>query len=73
MQDLDDQAQKIRTIYLNSITSVPMADETAANEALKAYQSLQHASDRLFDLLIVLENTGQTVGTVRSLGGMALT
>ena len=51
MQDLDDQAQKIRTIYLNSITSVPMADETAANEALKAYQSLQHASDRLFDLL----------------------
>jgi hypothetical protein len=67
MQDLDDQVQKLRTIFLNSITSVPMADETAANEALNAYQSLQHASDRLFDLLIVLENTGQTVGTVRSL------
>ncbi|MES2366960.1 MAG: hypothetical protein V4563_13885 [Pseudomonadota bacterium] len=67
MQDLDDQAQKLRAIFLDSATAVPMADEAAANEALEAYQSLQHASDRLFDLLIVLENTGQTVGTVRSL------
>ena len=67
MQDLDDQAQKLRAIFLDSATAVPMADEAAANKALEAYQSLQHASDRLFDLLIVLENTGQTVGTVRSL------
>ncbi|MFM0091330.1 hypothetical protein PQR46_31000 [Paraburkholderia sediminicola] len=67
MQDLDDQAQKLRAIFLDSATAVPMTDEAAANEALEAYQSLQHASDRLFDLLIVLENTGQTVGTVRSL------
>lgn len=67
MQNLDDQAQKLRAIFLDSATAVPMTDEAAANEALEAYQSLQHASDRLFDLLIVLENTGQTVGTVRSL------
>ena len=67
MQDLDDQEKKLRAIFLDSATAVPMADEAAANEALKAYQSPQHASDRLFDLLIVLENTGQTVGTVRSL------
>lgn len=67
MQDLDDQAQKLRAIFLASATAVPMADEAAANKALEAYQSLQHASDRLFDLMIVLENTGQTVGTVRSL------
>ena len=67
MQDLDDQAQKLRAIFLDSATAVPMADEAAANKALEAYQSLQHASDRLFDLLIVLKNTYQTVGTVRSL------
>ena len=40
---------------------------TALNESLEAYESPQHASDRLFDLLIVLENTGQTVGTVHAL------
>ena len=67
MQDLDDQAQKLRAIFLDSATAVPMADEAAANEALEIYQSHQNASNRLFDLLIVLENTGQTVGTVRSL------
>lgn len=67
MQDLDDHAQRLREIFQNSVTAVPMADEAAANEALKAYQSPQHASDRLFDLLIVLENTGQTVGTVNAL------
>ena len=67
MQDLDDQAQKLRAIFLDSAAAVPMADEAAANEALEAYQSLQHASDRLFDLLIVVENTGKTVGAVRSL------
>ena len=67
MQDLDDQVQKLRAIFLNSVANVPMADEAAANEALEAYQSLQHASDRLFDLLIVVENTGQTVSTVRAL------
>jgi len=67
MQDLDDPAKKLRTIFLNSVSAVPMADEAAADEVLKAYQSLRHASDRLFDLLIVLENTGQAVGTVRSL------
>jgi hypothetical protein len=64
---LDDQAQKLTAIFLDSAATVPMSDEVAANEALKGYQSLQHASDRLFDLLIVLENTGQTVGIVRSL------
>lgn len=67
MQDLDDQTQKLRAIFLTSVTAVPMADEAAANEALEAYKSLQHASARLFDLLIVLENTGHTVGTVRAL------
>lgn len=67
MQDLDDQAQKLTAIFLDSAAAVPMADEADANEALEGYQSLQHASDRLFDLLIVLENTGQTVDTVRSL------
>ncbi|MBS1208530.1 MAG: hypothetical protein H6R19_928 [Proteobacteria bacterium] len=67
MQDLDDQVEKLRAIFLNSVTAVPMADEAAANAALKGYQSLQQASNRLFDLLVVLENTGQTVGTVRAL------
>lgn len=67
MQDLDDQAQKLRAIFLDSAAAVPMVDEAAANEALEGYQSLQHASDRLFDLLIVLEDTGQTVDTVRAL------
>ena len=67
VQDLDDQAQKLRDVFRNSAKAVPMSDEAAANEALKAYPSLQHATDRLFDLLIVTENTGQTVGTVRAL------
>lgn len=67
MQDLDYQVQKLRTIFLTSISATPMADEATAHEALKGYKSLRHASDRLFDLLIVLENTGQTVGTLRSL------
>lgn len=67
MQDLEDKVQKLRQIFLDSATAVPMADEAAANKALEDYPSLQHASDRLFDILIVLENTGQTVGTIRSL------
>lgn len=67
MQDLDDQAQKLSAIFLDSAAAAPMADEATANEALEGYQSLQHASDRLFDLLIVLENTGQTVSTVNAL------
>lgn len=67
MRDLDEQAKNLRRIFRDSATAVPMADEAAATEALEAYQSLQHASDRLFDLLIILENTGQTVGTVRAL------
>ncbi|MCO8644055.1 hypothetical protein KGP93_12145 [Burkholderia multivorans] len=67
MHDLDDQAHKLRAIFLDSATAVPMTDEPAANVVLEAYQSIQHASDRLFDLLIVLEDTGQTVHTVRSL------
>ncbi|WP_018609679.1 hypothetical protein [Uliginosibacterium gangwonense] len=67
MQDLDDRVQKLRAIFQDSVTAVQMADEASANEALEAYQSLRHASDRLFDLLIVLENTGQTVSTVRAL------
>ena len=32
MQDLDDQAQKLRGIFLDSVTAVPMADEAAAND-----------------------------------------
>lgn len=67
MQDLDDQVEKLRAIFLDSTTAVPMTDEAAAKEALEGYQSLQHASNRLFDILIVLENAGQTVGTVRDL------
>lgn len=67
MQDLDGQAQKLRAIYFKSVEAMPMVDEVDANEALKAYKSLQHASDCLFDLLIVVKDTGQTVGTVRSL------
>ncbi len=67
MQGLDDQSEKLRLIYLNSVTAVPMADKSAAHKVLESYQSLQHASDRLFDILIVLEDTGQTVGTVRAL------
>jgi hypothetical protein len=67
MHDLDDHAQKLREIFQASVTAVPMADEAAANEALGAYPSLQHASDCLFDLLILLDNTDQTVGTVRAL------
>lgn len=67
MQELDDQAQKLRAIFLKSATAVPMADEAAANAALESYESPQQASNRLFDLLIVLEKTGQTVGTLRAL------
>lgn len=67
MQDFDDQAQKLKEIFLYSKAAMPMADEAAAKKALETYQSLQNASDRLFDLLIVIENTGKTVGTVRSL------
>ena len=67
MQDLDDQAKKLRAIFRCSVRAVPIADEAAAYDSLNIYHSLQQASDRLFDLLIVLENTGQTVGTVRAL------
>lgn len=67
MQDLDNQAQKLITIFLNSVAAVSIADEAAANAVLKGYQSPQQASNLLFDLLIVLENTGQAVGTVRAL------
>lgn len=67
MQNMDDQVQKLRTIFLQSVNAVPITDEAAANEALKGYQSIGQASNRLFDLLIVLANTGQTVGTIRSL------
>ncbi len=35
MLDLDDQVQKLKAIFLDSTTAFPMADEAAANNALK--------------------------------------
>jgi hypothetical protein len=67
VQDLADQVEKLRTIFIRSSTAVPMADEADANEVLQRYRNIRDASDRLFDLLIVLENTGQTVNTLRAL------
>ena len=67
MQDLDDQAQKLRDIFLSSASKVPIADEAAATVTLGNYSSPNHASNRLIKLLIVLEDTGQTVSTVRAL------
>jgi hypothetical protein len=58
MQQLDDDARKLRDIFCASAATTPIA----------AYASLKHASDRLFELLVTVDNTGYTVGTVRALG-----
>jgi hypothetical protein len=67
MQDLDDDAQRLRVLFRASVTAAPITDEASAQQALGIYTSLQHATDRLFESMIVVDNTGQTVGTVRAL------
>ena len=67
MLDLENHVHKIRKLFQKSVAAVPIADEVAAHEALESYRHRQNATNRLFDLLITLENTGQTVGTVRAL------
>ena len=67
MQNLDDDAQKVTELFRTSVAAVSTTDEASAQEALAGYASLQHASDRLFEVLITLDNTGHTVGTVRAL------
>jgi Holliday junction resolvase-like predicted endonuclease len=67
MQDLDDDARKLRSLFDASVVITPIADEGSATTVLATYASLEHASDRLFELLVTVETTGYTVGTVRAL------
>lgn len=67
MQHLDGYVQKIRDIFLKSVKAVPLPNEGAATGALAGNPNINQASDRLCNLLITTENTGQTVGTVRAL------
>src|ERR1035437_1215384 len=68
MQQLDDDARKLRDLFCASAATTPIADEASATRVLAAYASLKHASDRLFELLVTVDNTGYSVGAVRALG-----
>jgi hypothetical protein len=68
MQQLDDDARKLRDLFCGSAATTPIADDACATRVLAAYPSLAHATDRLFELLVTVNNTGYTVETVRNLG-----
>ena len=62
------RARRHREAFFDeSVVEQPIADESQANAVLAKYSSLQQASDRLFDLLVTIENTGSTVGLIRDL------
>jgi hypothetical protein len=67
MQQLDDHARKLRELFCTSVATTPIEDETGATYVLADFASVKSASDRLFELLVTVENSGFAVGTVRAL------
>jgi hypothetical protein len=62
-----EDIERLRALFDESIAEQPIADESRANAVLTKYSSLQQASDRLFDLLVTIENTGSTAGLIHDL------
>jgi hypothetical protein len=66
MLGLED-IERLKALFDESVAEQPIADESQANAVLAKYPSLQQASDRLFDLLVTIENTNRTVAFIRDL------
>jgi hypothetical protein len=62
-----EDIERLRGLFDESVAERPIADDSQANAVLAEYSSLQQASDRLFDLLVTIKNTGSTVGLIRDL------
>ncbi len=62
-----EDIEKLRGLFDETVAEHPIADENQANAVLTAYPSLQQASDRLFDLLVIVENTGSGKGLILDL------
>jgi hypothetical protein len=62
-----EDTEKLRGLFDETVAERPIADEDQANAVLAAYPSLQQASDRLFDLLVTVENTGNGRGLILDL------
>jgi hypothetical protein len=62
-----DDVEKLRGLFDETVAENPVTDENQATAILAAYPSLQQASDRLFDLLVIVENTGSGRGLILDL------
>ena len=62
-----EDIEKLRELFDETVAEHPIADENQANAVLAAYLSLEQASDRLFDLLVTVENTGSGRGLILDL------
>jgi hypothetical protein len=62
-----EEIEKLRELFNETVAEHPIADESQANAVLSTYPSLQQASNRLFDLLVTLENTGSGRGLILDL------
>jgi hypothetical protein len=62
-----EDIEKLRGLFDETVAEHPIADENQANAVLAAYPNLQEASDRLFDLLVIVENTGSGRGLILDL------
>ena len=56
--------EKLRDLFDESVAEYPIADQTQANEALASYSIQTQPSDRLFDILVTVENTGSSRGLI---------
>jgi hypothetical protein len=62
-----EDIQTLERLFDETVAEHPIADEAQANAVLSLYPSLQQASDRLFNLIVVVENTSRTRGLVLEL------
>jgi hypothetical protein len=62
-----EDIEKLRGLFDEAVAEHPIADENQANAVLVAYPSLLQSSDRLFDLLVIVENTGSGRGLILDL------
>jgi hypothetical protein len=56
---LVEDIEKLQRLFEETVAEHLLADANQANAILSAYPNLQQASDRLFDLSVIAENTGR--------------
>jgi hypothetical protein len=61
MQQRDDHARKLGELSCTSVATTPIEDKTGATYVLADFRSVKSASDRLFELLVMVENSSFAV------------